>query len=164
MFNIEYPIWIVRVETIRKYDECGYSFLPYCDEIFGVFINEEQAVDSVWRSFSENEWICDNNIIDDIASGCDELFSYKDETYGGIAYYAVYYHKEWIRKPIEHPIINYYEKKEDYNYINQFKLQAWKELETERYENQIKCNKELPNITNEEIDNKVEEILKSKLQ
>ena len=85
---------IVRIESIRHFDEFEYSYLPYMHEIFGVFKSKKEATEAVWRSFGsdEYEWIFNN----DECPYCDELFKYEDKEYGGVAYYGIFYHTEYI--------------------------------------------------------------------
>ena len=85
---------IVRIESIRHFDEFEYSYLPYMHEIFGVFKSKKEAVDAVWRTFGsdEYEWILNN----DECPYCDELFKYEDKRYGGVAYYGIFYHTEYL--------------------------------------------------------------------
>ena len=40
--------------------------------------------------------IFENKIKDEECPYCDELFKYQDSTYGGVAYYGIFYHHEYI--------------------------------------------------------------------
>ena len=99
--DIKDPLHIVRIESIRYFDDCQYSYLPYFDEIFGVYTSQKDAQRAVWSYFGkddEYEYICDGNIKDKEAPYADEIFKYVDKHHGGYAYYAIYYHTEWIFK------------------------------------------------------------------
>lgn len=85
---------IVRIESIRHFDEFEHSYLPYMYEIFGVFKSKKEATEAVWRSFGTDEYElmfdCDE------CPHCDELFKYVDKEYGGVAYYGIFYHEEHV--------------------------------------------------------------------
>ena len=85
---------IVRIESIRHFDEFERSYLPYMNEIFGVFKSKKEATEAVGRYFGsdEYEWIFNN----DECPYCDELFKYVDKEYGGVAYYGIFYHTEYL--------------------------------------------------------------------
>lgn len=89
---------IVRIETIRHFDECQYSYLPLMNDIMGVYNSINDAKNAVWRYFGDDkyEYITDNDIIYDIAPYSDTLFKYTDQKYGGVAYYAIYYYTESV--------------------------------------------------------------------
>jgi hypothetical protein len=52
----------------------------------------------VWKYFGDDKYeaIYDDCIKDEESPYCDELFKYQDKKYGGIAYYAIFYHEEFI--------------------------------------------------------------------
>lgn len=95
-------IHIVRIESIRHFDDCGYSYLPYFHEIFGVYKTKEEAVKAVWKYFGNDKYeaIYDDEIKDNECPYCycDELFKYEDKEYGGVAYYGIFYHEETLNE------------------------------------------------------------------
>ena len=86
---------IVRIESIRHFDEFEHSYLPYMHEIFGVFKSKKEAVDAVWSVFGTDEYEIEFEKIDECPY-CDELFRYEDKEYGGVAYYGIFYHTEHV--------------------------------------------------------------------
>lgn len=93
-------LYIVRIESIRHFDDCEYSYLPYFNEIFGVYKTKEDAVHDVWNYFGDDKYeaIFDDDIKDTECPYCDELFKYQDKRYNGIAYYGIFYHEEYIKE------------------------------------------------------------------
>lgn len=93
-------IYIVRIESIRHFDDCEYSYLPYFNEIFGVYRTNEEAVKAVWEYFGDDKYeaVYDDEIKDNECPYCDELFKYEDKKYGGVAYYGIFYHEETINE------------------------------------------------------------------
>lgn len=93
-------LYIVRIESIRHFDDCEYSYLPYYNEIFGVYKTKQDAENDVWRHFGnmeeEYDAVFENSIIDKECPGCDILFKYQDKKYGGIAYYGIFFHEEYL--------------------------------------------------------------------
>jgi hypothetical protein len=91
-------LYIVRIESIRHFDDCEYSYLPYFHEIFGVYKTKQAAEKAVWEYFGNDNYeaIFENKIKDEECPHCDELFKYQDGTYGGVAYYGIFYHHEYI--------------------------------------------------------------------
>lgn len=86
---------IVRIESIRHFDEFGYSYLPSMHEIFGVYKSEKEAINAVWSVFGNDdkyEYVFEK----DECPYCDELFKYEDKRYGGVAYYGIFYHTEYL--------------------------------------------------------------------
>ena len=86
---------IVRIESIRHFDESEYSYLPYMDEIFGVYKSKKEAVDAVWSAFGTDDKY-EIEFDKDECPYCDELFKYEDKKYGGVAYYGIFYHTEYL--------------------------------------------------------------------
>lgn len=86
---------IVRIESIRHFDEFEYSYLPYMHEIFGVYKSKKEAVDAVWSVFGTDDKY-EIEFDKDECPFCDELFKYEDKKYGGVAYYGIFYHVEHI--------------------------------------------------------------------
>ena len=91
---------IVRIESIRHFDDCEYSYLPYFNEIFGVYRTNEEAVKAIWEYFGDDKYeaVYDDEIKDNECPYCDELFKYEDKEYGGIAYYGIFYHEETLNE------------------------------------------------------------------
>lgn len=85
---------IVRIESIRHFDEFEHSYLPYMHEIFGVFKSKKEATEAVWRFFGDDKYEIEFD--KDECPYCDELFKYVDKEYGGVAYYGIFYHTEYI--------------------------------------------------------------------
>lgn len=86
---------IVRIESIRHFDEFERSYLPYMNEIFGVFKSKKEATEAVWSAFGTDdkyEFVFDS----EVCPYCDELFKYVDKEYGGVAYYGIFYHTEYL--------------------------------------------------------------------
>ena len=156
--NFDNPLYIVRIETIRFFDDCEYSYLPYFNEIFGVYTDEQQAKKSVWEYFGSNddyEIIIDecDDIDNVVISNDSDVFKYVDKTYGGVAYYIVSYHIEWIIKPEckKNSLTQTHIDNGQDDYINKVKLKVWKELETKRFNEQLNTNEELPHITTNQL-------------
>lgn len=87
-------LYIVRIESIRHFDEFENSFLPYMNEIFGVYKSKKEATEAVWRFFGSDEY--ELMFESDECPHCDELFKYEDKECGGVAYYGIFYHTEHI--------------------------------------------------------------------
>lgn len=87
-------LYIVRIESIRHFDEFENSYLPYMKEIFGVYKSKKEATEAVWYIFGDDKYelVFDS----DECPYCDELFKYEDKEYGGVAYYGIFYHTEHI--------------------------------------------------------------------
>lgn len=161
--NFDNPLYIVRIESIRFFDDSQYSYLPYFNEIFGVYTDEQQAKNAVWAYFGSSddyEIIIDecDDIDNVIISNNSDVFKYVDKTYGGVAYYIVSYHVEWIIKPDckKRSLTQTHIDNGQDAYINKAKLKVWKELETKRLNMQLISNENIPHITNKQLDDAVE--------
>lgn len=91
-------IHIVRIESIRHFDESEMSHLPLMDVIFGLYKTQDEAIKAVWQYFGNDKYeiVFNSDLPEEDQSYCDEIFKYEDKKYGGVAYYKIFYHVESI--------------------------------------------------------------------
>lgn len=91
-------LYIVRIESIRHFDEYEMSHLPLMDAIFGLYKTQDEAIKAVWQYFGNDKYeiVFNSDLPEEDWSCCDEIFKYEDEKYGGVAYYKIFYHTEHI--------------------------------------------------------------------